>query len=241
MGKVSPSFWVRREALPRTRSPRWVEARSPMGLWAIDPTLDVDTTEARDDVVYGSPAGLDLNKSWTWDVQRARRLLRHFTAADLKRELAVGQRIVEASQRTHRFWEYETRMRPVFYTIPKQPGEFPMPELAAIPFYRTEDARPAFMAIHGSHFAVSLLSGVTDKKAAREHHIATARKRRGFPLTERRGRPKGRPAPLVQQIWRMVHEEGLPKRRVAKLLDMPRTTVHDYAKEGERQRKPEGE
>jgi len=233
-GKVSPWFWVPRESLAPAREPAWLDERPRVGLWAIEPTLDVDKTEYEEDLRYGWPAGIDHNPWWHWDVMRARRLLSSMSPSDLERELGSGQRLLRAGEQTPRFWEYDEVMRPVTYISVKKRGRFPMPELKAIPFYQTQDVKKAFEAILDSYLSLSLLEDVSDNTIASKRLVAKARENLELPATEKRGRPKGRSHSLVVKVGKMVHEERLPKYQVHKRLGMPRTTVSDYLKEYER-------
>ncbi len=228
-GKLSPALWVRRDAFPRARAPKWLAEPQTIRLFLMDPTLDSAPEEG---VWWCVGAMLEWNKWWYWDIGRARRLLARLSGSDLERELDRGSRIAKGDEQSHTFWDGTWVMRPIQYGPYKErQGRFPFPEYEAVPFYRVEDQKTAFEAIMQSYLCLSLLDDFTDKQFATQGIVAEARDRLGLPRTESRGRPRGRPRDLVASVGDMVRNQGLPKYQVAKRLKMPRSTVYDYLRD----------
>jgi hypothetical protein len=228
-GKLSPVLWVKRDALRKTRRPRWLRQHQPIRLFLMDPTLEGEPEEG---VWWCVGAMLEGNQWWQWDVERARRLIGRLSKVDIEHELSLGERIVRGDEGARAFWDGTWPMRPITYgPYEERPGQFPFPEYEAIPFYRVKDVKRAFATIMESYLCLSLLDDLTDKQLAAERTVAKARIRLGVPGGERRGRPRGRPRDLVDEVGNLVRIQGLSKYQVAKRLPLARSTVYDYLKE----------
>jgi len=224
--KVSPVLWVRRHGLVEEPLPHWFRPRWELEMCPQAP----GSGDLRCYLAY------DVNPWWHWDVLRGWRFLNGLSERRLRRELNKGERIMGASERTLNLWDSVVALRPVSYsfTSPGTPdgpdGEFPMPELEAIPFYREQDARVAFETIIQSYLCVSLLEDFADSTFARLGWIRIARENLGLPRPETRGRRR-RPKHMVQFVGSMIREHGISVRSLANKLGWRRSKVQGYLKE----------
>jgi len=235
-GKLAPMLWVKRDQLPKTHPPSWLQDEHCIGLFAVDPTLSADT-EAEDGICWSMGNAEESNPWWRWDVIRAHRVLSRLSSQELISNTGSKKGIVKSGSQTRSFWQWEWLMRPVICSHwSRQRGVFPHPELSAVPFYRAQDVKTALEAIVQSHLCIPLLADITDKSLYVQGAIAGARRRLGYPRPETRGRRSGRNPILLNKIKALIQQEGMTKYRAAKILGIARSTLCDYLKDQEADR-----
>ncbi len=238
-GMLSPVLWVHRSGLEDVQLPKDTEflPEQGIGIFNRDAFFESGPEEG---AVLALGNELSSNRWWRQDISKAIFMLSKLSKEHLEAELDAGEMMVRGDPAAVHFWQPQWVIRPVIIGSNQEaPGEFPFPEYPAIPFYRAGDDKRAFEMVMDSYLHIPLLTEITDSWAARAKVIDQARQRKELPPTETRGRPQGRPRYLVREVAKMHYEKHLPKRQIAKRLDMPRSTVYDYLREHEKKREDE--
>ena len=174
-----------------------------------------------------------FNQWWLAETRAAASRLARLSPGGIEKRIRSARGMVPGGRASQRYWDVVYRKRRVKLPYAGNSDEdeekhptvdMQLPELGAIPFYHVDQLdRLHELTINGL-VCFSLLSELSDADFKRGT-IAGLRDKRGYPRMETRGRLKRDPA-LEERAFKLIRE-GLSKRRAAKELGVPRSSLYD--------------